>query len=64
VLLLMRDELKAKIEQLRLEAAECDQIGYLAEDDRKRDLFRKLATDLRTMASDMEASIANHRLSA
>ena len=53
----MNDTLKSKIEKLRIEAAECDLIGYLAEDGRKRDLFRKLATDLRSMATDLEATI-------
>ena len=51
----MNDELKSRIEQLRLEAAECDLIAFLAESDRKQALFRKLAADLRMMAGDLEA---------
>jgi hypothetical protein len=53
----MRD-LEAKLERLRCEASECEMIGNLATDKPKRDLFRKLATDLRAMARDIEAMIA------
>jgi hypothetical protein len=57
VLLLMNDELTTKIEKLRLEAAECDLIAFLAEDRRKQAFFRKLASDLRMMAGDIEAAM-------
>jgi hypothetical protein len=60
----MADELTLKIEKLRREAAECDLISYLAGDDRKRELFRKLAADLRAMADDIEATVSAPKLSA
>jgi len=51
------DDLKAKIERLLSEAVDCDMIGNLATDKEKRELFRKLALDLRRMAQDIEALI-------
>jgi hypothetical protein len=40
------------------EAEDCDLIGRLATDLHKRELFKKLAFDLRGMARDIEAVIA------
>ena len=62
----MTAELRSKIEKLRVEAAECDMIGNLADDSRKRELFCKLAKDLRSMARDLEAMIgdSNAKLNA
>jgi hypothetical protein len=52
------DDLSAKLEKLFTEAEDCDVIGGLAADLRKRALFKKLAADLRGMAHDIEAVIA------
>ena len=52
----MRD-LKAKLEKLRTEAEDCELIGRLATDIHKRELFLRLAVDLRGMARDIEAVI-------
>ena len=51
-------DLKAKLERLLSEATDCELIGNLATDKAKRELFRKLAADLRRMARDVEAVIA------
>jgi hypothetical protein len=52
------DLLRVKVEKLLVEAEDCDLIGTLATDKQKRELFKKLATDLRSMARDIEAMIA------
>jgi predicted nuclease with TOPRIM domain len=55
------EDLTAKLEKLRIEAEDCDLIGRLATDVKKRELFKKLATDLRSMAGDIEAVMAIHQ---
>jgi hypothetical protein len=50
-------DLQAKLEKLLMEAEDCDIIGRLATDKQKRELFKKLATDLRSMARNIEAMI-------
>ena len=52
-------DLREKLEKLLTEAEDCDLIGRLATDPKKRELFKKLATDLRAMARDIEAMIAS-----
>ena len=52
------DLLRVKLEMLVAEAEGCDLIGRLATDKQKRELFKKLATDLRSLARDIEAMIA------
>ena len=52
------DLLRVKVEKLLIEAEDCDLIGKLATDAQKRELFKKLAADLRIMARDIEAKIA------
>jgi hypothetical protein len=52
-------DLREKLEKLLTEAEDCDLIGRLATDKQKRELFKKLATDLRGMARDIEAMIAS-----
>jgi hypothetical protein len=56
----MRD-LKAKLEKLRVEAADCDLIGNLATDYAKRELFARLSRQLLDMAAEVEAVIAAKR---
>ena len=51
-------DLEAKLEKLRTEADDCEIIGRLATDIHKRELFLRLAVDLRGMARDIEAMIA------
>jgi hypothetical protein len=51
-------ELSARLEKLLIEAEDCDLIGKLATDPNKRELFKKLAVDLRTMARDVQAVIS------
>jgi hypothetical protein len=52
-------DLQAKLEKILLEAEDCELIGKLAADPKKRDLFKKLAVDLRVMAKDIEAVIVD-----
>jgi hypothetical protein len=49
--------LSAKLEKLLTEAEDCELIGKLATDISKRELFRRLPVDLRTMAHDIQAVI-------
>ena len=51
-------DLKARLEKLRTQADDCEIIGRLATDIHKRELFLRLAVDLRGMARDIEAMIA------
>ena len=48
----------AKRELYLTEAAECELIRDLATDRKKRELFGKLAHDLRKMVADLDAVIA------
>ena len=52
------DDLNAKLEKLLTEAEDCDLIGRLATDKAKRELFEKLAVDLRAMARNIKAMVA------
>jgi hypothetical protein len=55
------DDLRAKLEKLRTEAEDCELISRLATDVKKRDLFKKLAADLRAMAHDIQSLIEARR---
>jgi hypothetical protein len=52
------DDLRAKLDKLLSEAEDCDLIGKLATDKNKRELFKRIAVDLRSMAREIEAEIA------
>ena len=52
------EDLQARLEKLLTDAEDCALIGKLAMEPGKRDLFNRLATDLRRMASDVQAMIA------
>jgi hypothetical protein len=56
-------DLKSKLEKLLTEAEDCELIGRLATDIHKRELFLRLAVDLRAMARDIEAVIATRPIS-
>jgi len=51
-------DMKAHLEKLRSDAAECALIRDLATDPEKRALFTRLAEHLGTLASEVEAAIA------
>jgi hypothetical protein len=51
------EDLKATLEKLLTDAEDCAVIGKLASDEKKRELFNRLATDLRSMARDVEAAM-------
>ena len=53
------EDLRARLEKLLTDAEDCALIGKLATDAGKRDLFNRLAADLRRMASDFQAMIAS-----
>lgn len=50
-------DLQNKLEKLLRDADDCDLIGNLATDPAKRDMFRRLATQLRQMAEDVKSVI-------
>ncbi len=52
------EDLKAKLEKLRLEAEDCELIAKLATDVKKRATFAKLALHLKMLAREVEAVIA------
>ena len=52
------EDLSAKLEKLLTEAEDCYLIGSLATDLHKRELFKRLAVDLRAMAQDVAALIS------
>jgi len=58
------EDLNAKLKKLLSEADDCELIGKLACDPKKRELFRRLATDLKAMARDIEAVIARGEVAA
>ena len=55
------EDLQARLERLLIDAEDCALIAKLATDERKRDLFNRLATDLRGMAFDVRAMLALKR---
>jgi hypothetical protein len=50
--------MKAHLEKLRRDAAECAIIRDLATDPKKRELFTKLAEHMSVLASEVESAIA------
>jgi len=50
-------DLKEKRQHYLAEAAECELISDLATDPNKRELFARLAADLRKMVADLDAAI-------
>ena len=55
------EDLRARLEKLLTDSEDCALVGKLATDAGKRELFNRLATDLRGMASDVQAMIALKR---
>ena len=55
------EDLQARLEKLLTDAEDCALIGKRATDVGKRDLFNRLASDLRGMAFDVQAMIALKR---
>jgi hypothetical protein len=52
------EDLNAKLEKLLMDAEDCDLVGRLAADPNKRELFEKLAADLRAITRDIQVVIA------
>ena len=52
------EDFNAKLEKLLSDASDCELISKLATESNKRDLFHRLAVDLRSMAKDIEGVIA------
>jgi hypothetical protein len=51
-------DLQSKLEKLLIEAEDYDLIGKLATDPLKREMFKRLAGQLRQMAEDIKSVIA------
>jgi hypothetical protein len=51
-------DMRAHLEKLRAEAAECELISNLATDKKKKELFAKLAEHHATLAQEVERAIA------
>ena len=51
------NDLQAKLEKLFAEAEDCELVAKLATDRQKRELFERLARDLRRSAGDIEMII-------
>jgi hypothetical protein len=56
------EDLEARLEKLLTDAEDCALIAKRTTDGEKRDLFNRLATDLRSMASDIQDMIALKRV--
>jgi hypothetical protein len=54
-------DLAAKREKFLQEAADCELIGNLAQDAKKRETFRHLAKQLKQMAGDIAAEMVKRR---
>lgn len=54
----MSNDLKARMEKLIADAADCDLIASQAADLRKRATFRRMADQFRTMAAELKSEIA------
>jgi hypothetical protein len=54
----MTQDLKARLEKLMADAADCDLIASLAADLKKRATFRRIAEQFRTMAAELRREIA------
>jgi hypothetical protein len=52
------EDLKARLEKLRVDAADCELISNLATDYAKRELFARLSRQLLDLAVEVEALIA------
>lgn len=50
-------DLQDKLEKLRTDAEDCDLIGNLATDPTKRDMFRRLAAQLRQMVEEVQSVV-------
>ena len=55
------EDLKAKLEKLIADAAECELIANLASEDDKRKVFRSLAAQYRAMAEAIRTVIAERQ---
>jgi hypothetical protein len=56
------EDLEARLEKLLTDAEDCALIAKRTTDGEKHDLFNRLATDLRSMASDIQGMIALKRV--
>jgi hypothetical protein len=52
--------MKAQVEKLRTDAAECALIRDLATEPHKRELFNRLAEHLNTLATEVENAVVAH----
>lgn len=52
-------DMKAQLEKLRVQIAECEMIRDLATHPKKRELFTKLAEHYRVLAAEVERAMAD-----
>jgi hypothetical protein len=52
------EDMKAHLERLRVQIAECEMIRDLATDRAKREMFAKLAEHFKVLAGELEKEIA------
>ena len=52
-------DMKAHLEKLQMQIAECEMIRDLATDPQKRDLFASLAAHYKVLAAQVETAMAN-----
>ena len=53
-------DMRAHLEKLRTQVAECELIRDLTTDREKRELFNRLAEHLKVLASELERAIAGN----
>jgi hypothetical protein len=53
-------DMRAHLEKLRADAAECERVRDSATDPKKRELFTRLAQHLSVLAAEVEAAILRH----
>jgi hypothetical protein len=51
--------MRAQVEKLRVQLAECELIRDLATDPKKRELFARLAEHLKVLAADIEKTMGS-----
>jgi hypothetical protein len=56
------ESMEIQLERLRTEAEDCDILSHMASDAKKRELFKRLAKDLRRLAADIETVVEARKL--
>jgi hypothetical protein len=54
-------DIRNHLEKLRAQVVECETIRDMATDEKKRELFARLAEHFRMLAAEMERAMKSHR---